>query len=76
MLIQSKARDRFRLGRFVLHIDDFAKLVRVQVLNGPSPNPEERRNIEKYIKVKRPDILPPGEIQTGWGFESSIDIPI
>jgi hypothetical protein len=76
MLILTKARDSFRLGRFVLHIDDFAKLIRVQVLNGPSPGPMERRNIEKYIKVQRPDIMPSTEIHTGWGFESSIDIHI
>jgi hypothetical protein len=46
------------------------------VLNGPSPSQQERRNIEKYIKVQRPDILPSTEIHTGWAFESSIDIPI
>lgn len=74
-LILSKARESKRLGRFVLHMDDFQKLVRVEVLSGPAPNRMERRNIEKYLKVIRPDILR-DEVRTGWALESSIDIPI
>lgn len=73
MLIQTKARVSKRLGRFALHIDDFGKLVRVEVLNGPAPSQPERRNIEKYLKVIRPDILRE-EVHTGWALESSIDI--
>lgn len=75
MLVQSKARESKRLGRFALHIDDFAKLVRVEVLSGRAPSRQERRNIEKYLKVIRPDILR-DEVHTGWALESSIDIPI
>lgn len=73
MLIQSKARESRRLGRFVLHIDDFQKLVRIEVLSGRAPNQMERRNIEKYLKVIRPDIMR-DEVHTGWALESSIDI--
>jgi hypothetical protein len=75
MLIKSKARESKRLGRFVLHIDDFAKLVRVEVLSGRAPDPMERRNIEKYLKVIRPDILR-DEVHTGWALEACIDIAI
>lgn len=62
-----------RLGRFVLHIDDFAKLVRIEILEGPGISRMERSNIEKFLKVKRPDIIR-DETKTGWGIESSIDL--
>jgi hypothetical protein len=73
MLILSKSRDSMRLGRFVLHIDDFAKLVRIEILEGPGISRMERSNIEKFLKVKRPDIIR-DETKTGWGIESSIDL--
>lgn len=73
ILIKSKARESIGLGRFVLHIDDFEKLVRIEVLEGPSPNAQERRNIEKYLKYKRPDIIR-DEIITGWGIQGAIDL--
>lgn len=73
ILIKSKARESIGLGRFVLHIDDFAKLVRIEILEGPALNAQERRNLEKYLKYKRPDIIR-DEVMTGWGIEAAIDL--
>ena len=73
ILIQSKARESLRLGRLVLHVDDFAKLVRIEILEGPGLSVQERRNVEKFLKYKRPDIIR-DEIKTGWGIEAAIDL--
>jgi len=73
MLIQTKARETHRLGRFVLHVDDFAKLVKIEILHGPGSSTAERRNVEKFLKVIRPDIIRE-ETRTGWGIEASIDL--
>jgi len=47
----------------------------VTPISGPAPSREERRNIEKWIRVVRPEVLRE-HIHTGWAIESSIDIPI
>lgn len=73
ILIKSKARESIGLGRFVLHIDDFAKLVRIEILEGPALNAQERRSVEKYLKYKRPDIIR-DKVVTGWGIEAAIDL--
>jgi hypothetical protein len=73
MLILSKGRESHRLGRVVLHIDDFEKLVRIEILQGPGLSRLERRNIEKFLKYKRPDIVR-DETHTGWGIEAAIDL--
>jgi len=75
VLILSKARQSRRLGRFRIDFDDFAKLVTVTPISGPAPSREERRNIEKWIRVVRPEVLRE-HIHTGWAIESSIDIAI
>lgn len=75
MLIQVKSRESYRLGRFVLHIDDYKKLVRIQILSGPALSQQERRNVEKYLRVVRPDIVPEHVI-SGWGIEASIDLSL
>lgn len=73
VLIQTRARESLRLGRFVLHIDDFAKLVRIEIKQGPGISADERRNVEKFLKIKRPDIIR-DDTHTGWGIEASIDL--
>lgn len=75
MLILSKGRESIRLGRAVIHIDDFKKLVRIETLQGPGLSAIERRNIEKFLKYKRPDIIR-DETSTGWGIEGSIDLSL
>ena len=75
VLIKSKARESHRLGRLVLHIDDFAKLVRIEILKGPALNAQERHNVEKYLMYTRPEIIRE-DVQTGWGIEANIDLPL
>ena len=72
-----------KLGRFVIVIDELAQTVHVKTLDGVSPSRWEMNNIEKFLRYKRPDILlTPGtarherEVNTGWGIESAIDLPI
>lgn len=75
MLILSKGRESIRLGRLVIHIDDFSKLVRIETLQGGGLSAIERRNVEKFLKYKRPDIIRDNS-STGWGIEASIDLSV
>ena len=63
------------LGRFLLLINEMEKVVYIRPKDGAAPSQEERRNIEKFLRYKRPDIVHP-TIQTGWGIQSSLDLPL
>jgi len=64
-----------RLGRFVLVINEMEKVVYIRPLDGRAPSPAERRNIEKFLRYKRPDIVHP-TVTTGWGIQSALDLPM
>jgi hypothetical protein len=64
-----------RLGRFVLVINEMEKVVYVRPTSGGGPSPEERHNIEKFLRYKRPDIVHP-TVATGWGIQFALDLPM
>jgi hypothetical protein len=64
-----------KLGRFVLTINEMEKVVYIRHQSGPGPSPEERANIEKFLRFKRPDIVNP-TITTGWGIQFALDLPM
>ncbi|NIO38977.1 MAG: hypothetical protein GTO41_01505 [Burkholderiales bacterium] len=64
-----------RLGRFVLVINEMEKVVYIRPVDGRAPSKKERLNIEKFLRYKRPDIVHP-TVQTGWGIQSSLDLPM
>ena len=73
MLIQTKAVERFGIGRFAITINDFEKVVYIDLLRGRAPSSHERDNLEKLIHIKRPDIFGSGGILTGWGIQFPLD---
>ncbi len=73
MMIQTKARETLKFGRFRVHVDDFAKLVRVEPAhNAPAPSHEELTAVHKYLCYQRPRQFSE-VIHTGWAIESVID---
>ena len=64
-----------KIGRFVLVINEMEKVVYIRPSDGRAPSQEERANIEKFLRYKRPDIVHP-TITTGWGIQSALDLPM
>ena len=62
-----------KLGRFVLVINEMEKVVYIRYTSGGAPSPGERRNIEKFLRYKRPDIINP-TTATGWGIQFALDL--
>jgi len=73
MLIQTKAIERIGIGRFGITINDFEKVVYIDLLRGQAPSPHERGNLEKLIHIKRPDIFGPEGVLTGWAIQFPLD---
>ena len=63
-----------KIGRFVLTINEMERVVYVRH-HGTGPSPDERANIEKFLRYKRPDIVNPDEV-TGWGIQFALDLPL
>lgn len=63
------------LGRFLLVINEMEKVVYIRPVDGRAPSRAEKLNIEKFLRYKRPDIIHP-TVQTGWGIQSALDLPI
>jgi len=76
IVIKTKAHEKLKVGRLCLDIDDFHKLVKVYPGDPrqPPPNRAEMVAIQRYLEVKRPDIVSPGEVMTGWALESAVAI--
>ena len=70
-----KSRFEERIGRFVLLVDQMASVVQIKSLNGIPPTQQERRNLEKFMHYKHPEIMNE-TIQTGWGIEYAMEIPL
>lgn len=62
-----------KLGRFVLLVNEMEKVVYIRHTSGGAPSPQERANIEKFLRYKRPDIVHP-TVQTGWGIQFALDL--
>lgn len=74
MLIQTKAVERIGIGRFAITINDFEKVVYIDLLHGRAPSSHERDNLEKLIHIKRPDIFGPDSVLTGWAIQFPLDL--
>jgi hypothetical protein len=70
-----KSTLELKLGRFVLVVNEMEKVVYIRPTDGRAPSRVERFNIEKYLRYKRPDIVHP-TVQTGWGIQSALDLPM
>ncbi len=64
-----------KLGRFVLVINEMEKVVYVRPTSDGGPSPEERHNIEKFLRYKYPYIVHP-TVTTGWGIQFALDLPM
>ena len=70
IIVKSVAEEK--LGRFTLVINELEKVVYVRH-TGTGPSVEERANIEKFLRYKRPDIENPATA-TGWGIQFALDL--
>ena len=70
IIVKSVAEEK--LGRFTLVINEMEKVVYVRH-TGTGPSPDERANIEKFLRYKRPDIVNP-VTATGWGIQFALDL--
>lgn len=64
-----------RLGRFVLVCNEMEKVVYIRPVDGRAPSRKERVCIDRFLRYKRPDIVHP-TVQTGWGIQSALDLPM
>ena len=64
-----------KLGRFVLVVNEMEKVVYIRHTSGGAPSHDERGNIEKFLRYKRPDIINP-TVATGWGIQFALDLPM